>query len=283
MVKPTVSIVVPCYNQSCFLPETLDSVINQTYVNWECIIVNDGSTDDTIKVSIKYTKLDSRIKYIEQTNRGVASARNKGIANAKGEFILPLDADDKIAPEYLKLAIRQFENCPMTKLVYCEAMTFSSGGAAQKWDLPSYNYENLLWSNSIFVSAIFRKRDFVDCGGFDEALPGLEDWDFWLSFLKKEDIVYRIPMPLFYYRQNLNGRNHRANEIEIVKKTYENIVEKHKDIYEPFFKELLFTKMSLYDKLDTLERIYSSKEYCLGNMLLHPSIRNIRKFFEVES
>ena len=103
-----ISVVIPCYNQAEFLPETLDSLIAQDYRDWEGIIVNDGSLDNTEEVALTYLKKDRRLKYIKKENGGLSSARNCGIEHASGEFILPLDSDDIIKPEYLSKAIEAF-------------------------------------------------------------------------------------------------------------------------------------------------------------------------------
>ncbi|MFV8358229.1 glycosyltransferase family 2 protein, partial [Flavobacterium sp. XS1P32] len=92
MNNPQVSIIVPCFNQAQYLSEALKSVLEQTYENWECIIVNDGSPDDTKQIAQKWVEKDSRFKYIFKENGGLSSARNEGINYAKGTFILPLDA-----------------------------------------------------------------------------------------------------------------------------------------------------------------------------------------------
>ena len=123
-MKPTLSIIVPCYKQAEYLPETLDSVLKQTFKEWECIIVNDGSPDNASQVAQKYVDLDSRFRLIETENRGVSAARNTGIRASSGKYILPLDGDDLILPEYARLAIEWFELHPETKLVYCEAKKF---------------------------------------------------------------------------------------------------------------------------------------------------------------
>ena len=104
--SPTVSVVVPCYNHAEYLNESVASVVAQTFQNWECIIVDDGSTDDTESVARQLSQEDTRIKYLHKTNGGLADARNKGIEAAKGEFILPLDADDKISSNYMEAALR---------------------------------------------------------------------------------------------------------------------------------------------------------------------------------
>ena len=117
---PLVSVVIPCYNQAIYLSEALDSLLQQTYQNWEAIVVNDGSPDDTENVALGYVEKDKRIKYLCEENAGPSSARNMGIKYAKGEFILPLDADDLIKPEYIEIAIDTFDKNPSIKLVYCQ-------------------------------------------------------------------------------------------------------------------------------------------------------------------
>jgi len=103
-IGSSVSVIVPCYEQAKYLPEAIESVVNQTYTNWECIIVNDGSTDNTIQVAEflieKYN--DKQLIIINQTNKGLPEARNCGIKASKGKYILPLDADDKLYPEMLE-------------------------------------------------------------------------------------------------------------------------------------------------------------------------------------
>ena len=97
MQKSIVSIIVPCYNYAALFREALDSVLAQTYDDWECIIVNDGSTDDTEEIALQYCQKDERFIYFYKENGGHSSARNYGIKKSKGEYILPLDPDDKIA------------------------------------------------------------------------------------------------------------------------------------------------------------------------------------------
>ena len=107
---PLISVVVPCYNQAQYLDECLQSVLNQTYQDWECIIVNDGSPDNTEEIAKNWVEKDTRFIYLSKENGGLSSARNAGIEIAKGEWILPLDADDKIGERYLELAEKEFEN-----------------------------------------------------------------------------------------------------------------------------------------------------------------------------
>lgn len=234
--KPIVSIIVPCYKQAIYLPETLDSVLKQTYQNWECIVVNDGSPDNTAEVVEQYSKKDARIRLLSQTNQGLAMARNNGIKNSYGEFILPLDSDDLIESTYIEKAIDYFEKNPLTKLVYCQADRF--GDKNEYWNLPEYKYEDEIWQNLIFCSCIYRRRDFDRTSGYNQNMKGgYEDWDFLLSFLKKEDIVYRIPEILFHYRYKKQSMIVDAQKKRI--DLYRQIFLNHQDIYQDFCKDLI--------------------------------------------
>ena len=124
MNNPLVSVIVPCYNQAEYLPEALQSVLDQDYPYWECIIVNDGSTDNTEDVAKQWATKDHRFKYYSKVNGGLSDTRNFGIEKSEGAYILPLDADDKISSNYLKEAIKIFINNPKTKLVYSNLVLF---------------------------------------------------------------------------------------------------------------------------------------------------------------
>jgi glycosyltransferase involved in cell wall biosynthesis len=230
--NPMVSIIMPSYNQAEYLSETLDSVLAQSFKDWECLIVDDGSIDNTEEIAKIYCKKDDRFKYIKQENQGPSVARNNGIRNSAGEFILPLDSDDLISKDYLSEAMRVFAENPKIKLVYCEAEFF--GEKKGEWDLPEYSYERLLFENMIFCSAFYRRSDYDNTDGYNENMrEGLEDWDFWLSFLKKGDIVYKIPQIHFFYRIKNNSRNSISNEIT-VKKMHKRIFLNHRELYFEF-------------------------------------------------
>lgn len=198
-IDPLVSVIVPCYNQGKYLSEALTSVLGQTYERWECIVVDDGSTDNTELVASDFTKRDKRVSYLRKTNGGLSDARNVGIAQSKGSFILPLDADDKIGPEYLKLAINEFSTSPQTLVVYPGASYF--GNRQGIWDVNYKGYRSLLMTNSLFCSAIYRRSDFDRAGGYDVNMrEGFEDWEFWIRLLSPDSIVAKLPGIHFYYR-----------------------------------------------------------------------------------
>lgn len=195
-----VSIIVPCYNQAQYLPETLQSVLDQSFADWECIIVNDGSPDNTNLIAEEWCLRDSRFKYIEKENDGLSAARNTGISAANGEWILPLDSDDKIAPEYLQYAISTISQNPSIGIIYANAMYFGEKDGI--WDLPEYNFKDLLKANMIYCSALYRRSDWIETGGYDTNLKhGWEDWEFWINMLsKKQKEVVRLSYIGFFYR-----------------------------------------------------------------------------------
>ena len=194
-----ISIIVPCYNQAQYLDECLESILNQTFQDWECIIVNDGSADNTDQVAVIWTQKDNRFKYISKQNGGLSSARNAGIEIADGEFILPLDADDKISANYCKFALNEFHQDNNLKVVYCLAEKF--GTESGLWLLQDFTLEGLAKLNMIFCSALFKKSDWKLAGGYDiNMIYGLEDWEFWISLLKNGGSVKKINEVGFFYR-----------------------------------------------------------------------------------
>lgn len=199
MNNPVVSIIVPCYNQAEYLSEALNSVWVQSYKNWQCIIINDGSTDTTSNIAHEWICKDSRFTYIEQVNKGLSNARNTGLKFSRGEFILPLDSDDKISSNYIEEAVKLFLQIPNLKLVYCKATLF--GDENKEWELPSYSFKKLLIENMIFCSAIYRKADVMYIMGYDEELKtGLEDWDLWIRLLSEDALIEQLPFVGFNYR-----------------------------------------------------------------------------------
>ena len=229
MMNPLISIIVPCYNQAQYLDEALESVLNQSYQNWECIIVDDGSPDHTATISESWLAKDERFKYVKKINGGISSARNFGISKANGEFILPLDADDKIGSDYLKLAMNEFQNHPELKVVYTKAEKF--GTESGTWNLPAFDISKLGLYNMIFCSAVYRKVDWERVGGYDvNMVLGLEDWEFWIALLKNGGNVCQLDYIGFYYRIKEKSR-HADLDILDKKELYNYLSIKHADFY----------------------------------------------------
>ena len=227
--SPLISVIVPSYNQGAYLAEALDSVIAQNYTNWECLVMDDGSTDNTKEVALRYETIDRRIKYHWYVNGGVSAIRNRGLEIAKGEFILPLDADDKISSRYMELAIEVFRCKPETLIVYGMAQLF--GKAKGEWKLKCYDYNNLKYENMIYCSFFCRKSEFERIDGYDESmLRGLEDWELLLRLLTSKSIVYQIPELCFFYRIKKVSRSTKiTSSIQI--DIYDYMVRKNINIY----------------------------------------------------
>ncbi|MDI6034174.1 glycosyltransferase family A protein [Flavobacterium sp. LB2P84] len=229
MKNQLITIIVPCYNQAQYLEEALQSVLDQTYTDWECIIVNDGSPDQTEEVAKKWVDKDSRFKYVYKENGGLSSARNFGIEYTRGEFILPLDADDKISTDYISLAIAAFENDASLKVVYCKAERF--GDEVGIWRLQPFSLLDLARDNMIFCSAMYKKADWELVGGYDvNMIYGLEDWEFWIAILKNGGDVKCLDEVGFYYRIKTNSM---IKKLDIEKRKYslDYISIKHADFF----------------------------------------------------
>lgn len=269
-----ISIIVPCCNQGAYIAETLDSVIAQTFTDWECVVVNDGSTDNSELVAREYARKDPRIRYYEIENSGVSVARNKAVEWSSGEFILPLDSDDVIGKDYLELAMRAFEENPDLTIVYCKAQLF--GAQHGVWKLAEYRYELLLKDNMIFCSAFYRRRDFDRVGGYDENMKfGLEDWEFWIHLLDYDSQICVIPKVCFYYRIKEVSRNADIlKELNKRRQMYDIIFLKH---YKKYVGELNPLKL-YYNYVGIADQYRTSKEYKLGRRILKPFVF-LRKIF----
>jgi glycosyltransferase involved in cell wall biosynthesis len=228
--KPTVSIIIPCYNQGKYIEETLKSVLSSTYQNFEVIVVNDGSTDVSTNELLKNLEIP-KVEVITTQNQGLATARNTGISFSHGKYILPLDADDKISSGYLKDAVEILENNSKVKVVACEVRFF--GSKFGLYNLPDFSLENLLRQNILVASSFFRRADFEKTVGYNKnMLYGYEDWDFWLSLLGDGGDVYRIPHVHFYYRIKRRSmiaklRKNEKKSDEMTNQIYQN----HKDLF----------------------------------------------------
>jgi len=196
--QPLVTVIVPCYNYAKFLPFTLQSIARQTYGNWECIIINDGSTDDTEAVAMQHANADARFIYLAQHNQGLSGARNSGIKLAKGKYIQLLDADDLIEERKLELQADYLEHHSSVDIVYGDALFFQTDkpdvflktrtkGERSNNDLKISGcgkemISSIARDNFIEVSApLLKKTVFDKAGLFDIEYRSYEDWRFWFK------------------------------------------------------------------------------------------------------
>jgi glycosyltransferase involved in cell wall biosynthesis/radical SAM superfamily enzyme YgiQ (UPF0313 family)/Tfp pilus assembly protein PilF len=211
---PAVSIVIPCYKQAHYLPEAVRSVLAQTFTDWELIIVNDGSPDNTSEVANQWIKAspDRRISLVEQPNGGLPSARNAGFRAARGEYVLPLDADDKLKPNLLEKLVSILDQNPRVGFAYGHIQHF--GAVDSEFPLPDFDRDTLISEDNICcVCSLVRKSAWQQAGGYNEAMrEGYEDWDFWIACVEKGWAGFCIHEPLFCYRKSAQSMLSAANQ-----------------------------------------------------------------------
>ena len=225
-----VSVIMPCYNDGKYIKEAIESVKNQTYSDWELIVIDDGS-DDEETVKIIESIEDDRITVLHTEHLRPAGARNYGIKNAKGKYILPVDSDDKIDPTYMEKAVKIIESDEKLGVVYCEADLF--GEKSGKWDLPAYSFEKMLLDNVVFVTALFYREDWKKLGGFNTNMAaGMEDYDFWLGILGLGRDIYQIPEILFHYRiKPVSRTTGFQSDCTQMQEVYRQMYDNHKEFY----------------------------------------------------
>jgi len=224
--NPLVSIIIPSYNVERYLSDACDSVLAQTYSNWEAIIVDDGSSkDNTAKVAESYCEKDSRFIYIYQENKGLSGARKTGIDAAKGEFIQFLDADDALMPERLQEMVNASSKVEDNIILYSDFWIGLNdsvkGGVVNHTRLFSYgkdvNFYDMYtaWRESfLFVPACpFFPKSLFDKIVYDETLRSVEDWDLYLSILTQGFLFRPIYTKNIVYRDNPNGLSQNKNYI----------------------------------------------------------------------
>jgi glycosyltransferase involved in cell wall biosynthesis len=232
MNPPLVSVVIPCFNQGKYLNETVTSVLASSYKHIELILVNDGSTDNSLEIAKKLEASHPEIRTIDQPNGGVAKARNTGITIASGKYILPLDGDDLISSDYIQKAVDALEANPELKVAYCQAVKFNESGQ-KPWKLKPFSRHQLAKDNMIFVAAIFRKSDAVDVGGFSEDMKmGREDWEFWIKMLKNGGEVVQLPILGFFYRLTPHSKRKKTGTTQKKKERIAYLNAKHMDFFE---------------------------------------------------
>lgn len=234
--KPIVSIIIPCFNYGRFISETIASVEKCDADLYEIIIVNDGSTDARTQEVLENLEKDG-YRVIHQENRGVSVARNTGIAAAKGKYILPLDADDEIYPTYLHSAVNLLEKNSQIGVVYGRAEFF--GAQQGEWKLPTFDVRTLLIYNYIYISAVYRRKIWSECGGYNTEMDEWEDWDFWISVAEKGWHFHQLDEMVFRYRIHEASKMHphRIRD-EVPAAMQKHIMCRHAEFYRTHFIEM---------------------------------------------
>jgi glycosyltransferase involved in cell wall biosynthesis len=201
-----VSVVVPCFNSVATLHEAVRSVQQQTLRDFEIVLVDDGSTDATRALIARIAGAHPRVRIepILQANAGTAAARNAGIARARGRYVLPLDADDLIAPTMLERCATLLDSDPEIDIVYCDREDFGDISAIRS--AGSFAVERLKFFNQLGYCSLYRRSLWQAIGGYRTNVSGFDDWDFWIAAAVRERKAAHIPEPLFKHRRHAQSQ-----------------------------------------------------------------------------
>ncbi|AKG21003.1 glycosyltransferase family 2 protein [Calothrix sp. 336/3] len=261
---PKVSVVIPAHNAMAYLPETLENVLQQTFTDFEVLIVNDGSSDNIVSWATGIC--DTRVKLISQPNQGISATRNTGIALTTGDYIAFLDADDLWEPTKLAKQVSYLDCHPQVGLVYTgmlfiDERSYSTGRIIQS-KVEGNVLDKVLLSNPIPCSSVMiRRQCFAEVGVFDRNLRSIEDWDMWIRIAARYPLGV-IPEALMYYRQvpNSLSKNYQAME-----KAFVTVIEK------------AFSKIAPPELLNLKSRSYGDAYLCLAWKSLQSKDRNYQQ------
>lgn len=273
---PLISIVIPCYNDPYHIKESVDSAIAQTYWNKEIIVVDDGSNLETKEVlaNIKFN-IDL---LITQENKGLSTARNAGIKQSKGQFILVLDSDDFFEPEFCAKAATVLQTSENIKIATCYARRFNEEGIIDIFKPVGGTIEKFLLFNAAIGNALFRKKDWEIITGYDEEMvQGYEDWEFYIRLLAGGGEAYVIKESLFNYRQKKKSMRIDANKIKYEIQRY--IYFKHSSLYKDHYNIFIDDLLKRIEE-EEREKIKNTKrlEFKIGQAILK-SLRFLKSKF----
>lgn len=235
--RPRVTVVIPVYNKKEYVREAVLSAIGQRGApRYEIVAVDDGSTDGSGEILDDLAREHPQVRVIHQRNRGVAAARNAGIAAGTGEYVCCLDGDDRIAPDFLARTVAALDADPLLGIAYTDMLAFGVDAAGRPWQnvvaASEYDFEKLKRGNFIPCCNLFRRRAWERAGGYRDINPSWEDYELWLRMGKLGWHGRRVPGALFHYRKVPNvGRDHASHGQEWRLRAIVNRL--HRDLYPP--------------------------------------------------
>jgi len=272
---PKVSVIIPCYNHGQYIDKAVDSMLNQTFQEFEIIIIDDGSTDEfTVNKLRHYDKPKTTVIHI--TNQGLAAARNNGIKKAKGEYILTLDADDYFESTFLEKAVPVLDDQPKVGVVSCGVRYF---GFTNRKVMPKGGDVRVCIAKSGAIgNALFRRLCWEQAGGYNEHIEAYEDWDFWLNVTKEGWLIHIIREYLFNYRQHPVSMRIEARAIR--PQLIRQLVQNHREVFEKYVEEAIFEREKKIFALAQKKRtLLNSWDHKIGKWILTP-FRMVRKLFK---
>ena len=225
-----VTVVIPCFDSGQYMLEAIASFERVAAPNCELIIVNDGSKEPRTLEILKILK-NAGYFIIDQENQGLSAARNAGIRAATGRYILPLDADNRLRAAFIETAIKVLDLMPDVGIVYGYRQFFGLKNNID--EVAEFDLDELLTFNYIDACAVFRKQVWADCGGYDQHISPLEDWDLWIGAAEKEWKFHRLPQITFDYRVRPESLLSMVDNAEFLDQLLETIMIKHDELYKP--------------------------------------------------
>jgi glycosyltransferase involved in cell wall biosynthesis len=273
---PLISVIIPVYNGGNTIRTTIESVLNQTFTNLELIVVNDGSQDSTLAVLNEIQ--DSRLKVFSFPNAGVSTSRNRGLAQAKGEFISFLDADDLWTPDKLEAQLKALQENPQAAVAYSWSDWIDESGqflrAGGHITVNGNAYEKLLLRDFVESGSnpLIRRQALDKVGDFDQSVTPAEDWDMWLRLAARYEFV-TVPSPQILYRISPNSASFNVWKMEAGSL---QVIERHfaqaPDSLKPLKRETLASRYE-YLMFKTIEGNLERKKGLTAARFLGQAIR----------
>ena len=282
MTEPLVSIIMPAYNAQQYITESIESVITQTYTNWELIIVDDNSTDDTASIIKEFSQQDSRVKYLHQDRGRQGKARNKAIKNSSGEYIAFLDADDLWENTKLQVQIDLIKNRPDIALFFTQGFILQPDGKSipmdvkvQEWSWQK-DIDLFITQNQIpILSVLVKKQALINVGYFSEdpAIQNAEDYHLWIKLLKQSTFL-SIPNRLFYYRIHEQQSTYQNSNLSMavahafIDLASTQIIDKQNKTLRTRLKWFIFQAPEVDHYLNNLKTVFTEKVKFLATMII---------------
>jgi len=226
---PLVTIIIPTYNYGAYISAAIESALTQSYRHIEILVVDDGSVDDTAEIVKRYA---DRLSYLYKPNGGISSARNLGIREAAGEYIVFLDSDDTLSPGYVETSLNHLAmEAPYVGYVYSQVRYFEASTGASRY--PPFGLDALRRENVIPASCVIRSS-VAKSYEYDERLHVLEDWDYYLTLAENRIFGALIDEPIFNYRIHVDNKSAlNKSKLRMVLDVRREVVRKHSDFYGP--------------------------------------------------
>ncbi len=235
---PAISVVVPLFNLGRYLPEAIESVLAQTYQNFELIVIDDGSTDEYTRLLLDHWPWP-RAQVMRQANQGVATARNNAIAAASGSYVCCLDPDDRLRPTYFERAVDVLDADPAVGLVTGAMQLFDSN--SRRLEFPTCRLPEMLVENRAMEPSMFRRVAWEEAGGYCPTFTpsGIEDWDLWLGILERNYRAAMLAEVVMDYRILPDSMSSRMYTPDVWAQLVKVLVVRHAETYQRYLPEVL--------------------------------------------